>query len=263
MLALAMAEFRYPNESDEYRAARKELLRREVALRAETEAVAKLRRELPLGGAVTDQYRFTQVGEDGEIHEVPLVELFGAHDQLLIYTMMFGPDWDAPCPSCTSIVDAIDANAYQVEETCGLAVVAAARPEQCHAWAQQRGWNTVRLLSGTASSYLVDYASFPDADDPAMVSAMNAFVRTPDGVFHTWGSEMSNVPMDNGHPRHVDAIWPLWNMLDMAPHGRGDASAPRHTYEHALLRRARDGGQRDLKISARWRHRSGWVVLSI
>lgn len=240
-----MAEFRYPNESDEYRAARKELLRREVALRAEIEAVAELRRGLPRGGAVTEPYRFAQVGDDGQVCEVPLIELFGEHDQLLVYTMMFGPDWDAPCPSCTSIVDAINANAYQVEETCALAVVAAAGPEQLHVWARRRGWNTVRLLSGAATRYLVDYASFPDAHDAAMISAMNAFVRTPDGVFHTWGSEMSNVPMDSGHPRHVDSIWPLWNMLDMAPLGRGEASVPRHTYEHAYFdEQVMGGGER-------------------
>ncbi|MDP6979224.1 MAG: hypothetical protein QF570_11575 [Myxococcota bacterium] len=38
---------------------------------------------------------------------------------------------------------------------------------------------------------------------------------------HYWGSELYFVPRD-GHPRHVDPLWPLWNVLDLTPEGRGD-----------------------------------------
>ena len=53
--------------------------------------------------------------------------------------------------------------------------------------------------------------------DPALVSAMNVFHRSADGIHHFWGSELSGRPMANGHPRHVDMIFPLWNLFDFTP----------------------------------------------
>ena len=49
---------RFPNESDDYRAARDELLTAEAALREQVEKVAALRRTLPIGGAVNEDYVF-------------------------------------------------------------------------------------------------------------------------------------------------------------------------------------------------------------
>ena len=54
---------RHPNESEEYRQARQELLVQEIELRRHAERVASLRRELPPGGEVPREYRF--VAEDG------------------------------------------------------------------------------------------------------------------------------------------------------------------------------------------------------
>ena len=45
-----MTHFRFPNESDDYRKARDALLDAEVELRAQAEAVAEQRRQLPMGG---------------------------------------------------------------------------------------------------------------------------------------------------------------------------------------------------------------------
>jgi predicted dithiol-disulfide oxidoreductase (DUF899 family) len=73
---------RHPNESDEYRQARQDLLIEEIELRRHMERVAAQRRELPPGGEVPEDYRF--VGEDGA--EVRLAELFGNHDTLIIYS---------------------------------------------------------------------------------------------------------------------------------------------------------------------------------
>jgi len=64
---------RFPNESDEYRAARDALLDEEIALRRQTEAVAEQRRQLPLGGEVASDYALD--GPDGAVH---LSELFEA-----------------------------------------------------------------------------------------------------------------------------------------------------------------------------------------
>ncbi len=230
-----MSAFRFPNESDEYRAQRDALLDSEVALRAQGEAVAEQRRALPLGGRLGDDYVFQQ-SDGGTVREVPFATLFGKHETLLLYTMMFGAKWDAPCPSCTSIVDAMNVAWYAVEQNSAIAVVSAAGAEQLAAWAKRRGW-TIPLFSAGDSSYILDYVGHPEVEDPAMASIMNVFAKTEDGVFHTWGSELLRRPMDNGHPRHVDSFWPMWNLLDLTPGGRGDAIIPRQDFEHHYFTR--------------------------
>jgi len=229
-----MTEFRFPNESDEYRARRANLLKREIELRALGEAVAEERRSLPLGGRLKEDYRFERVGPSGRAEEVAFEDLFGEHSSLLLYTMMFGPDWDAPCPSCTSLVDAFDANYHPVSQHSAMAVVAAAHPSQLWAWAKRRGWR-IPLVSSAKSGYVLDYCGYTEMGDPALSSMMNVFKRTPEGIFHTWGSELVGAPMENGHPRHVDAVWPFWNLLDMTPQGRGERSTPKQDYEHAYF----------------------------
>jgi predicted dithiol-disulfide oxidoreductase (DUF899 family) len=234
-----MATFRFPNESDEYRARRNELLELEKDIRARVDAAAKKRRELPLGGRLKEDYRFERLdagGPDGEVEEVHFEELFGDHRSLLLYTMMFGPDWDAACPSCTNIVDGLNATYYPVSQRCAMAVVSAARPAQLRDWARRRGW-TLPLYSAGKTRYILDYFAREDTTNPAMVTMMNAFRRTPEGIFHTWGSELVGHPKENGHPCHVDAVWPYWNLLDMTPDGRGEASVPIQNYEHVYFSR--------------------------
>ena len=109
-----MAAYRFPNESDDYRRTRNELLEMEKALRAQVDAVAAKRRELPLGGQLKEGYRFECMGDDGKINTVPFEDLFGTHSSLILYSMMYGPAWDAPCPSCTSLVDAFNSNYYPI-----------------------------------------------------------------------------------------------------------------------------------------------------
>src|ERR1700738_4690024 len=86
-------QVRFPNESAEYRRARNTLLEAEIALRSQIEATAQLRRRLPLGGEVPEDYVF-QEGEDAR--PVRLSELF--------------------CPNCTSILDALDGQAQHVNQ---------------------------------------------------------------------------------------------------------------------------------------------------
>src|ERR671922_272401 len=97
---------RFPGESAEYRRARNRLLQKEIRLRRQTEAVAAERRKLPLGGVVTTDYVFE--GADGPVR---FSELFAPGMRtLFLYNFMFpkSPDSDTPCPSCTSIIDAVD-----------------------------------------------------------------------------------------------------------------------------------------------------------
>jgi len=227
--------YRFPNENDEYRARRDELLEREKDLRALAEEVAQKRRELPLGGRLKEAYRFERIGAGGELEQVEFEQLFGGHRSLLLYTMMFGRDWDAACPSCTSLVDGFNANYFPVSRHCAMAVVAAATARQLRDWARFRRWGAIPLLSAGQSSYILDYFAREGADDPSVVSMMNVFRKTPDGIFHTWGSEIVSHPMENGHPRHVDSVWLYWNLLDLTPDGRGEGSVPIQDYEHAYF----------------------------
>ena len=58
---------------------------------------------------------------------------------------------------------------------------------------------------------------------------INVFARRDGEIFHTWGSEMLYARLD-GHPRHVDSLWPLWNLFDLTPEGRGEDWHPKLEY---------------------------------
>src|ERR1700730_66837 len=92
---------RIPNESAEYRAARTTLLAKEIELRRHIERVAAQRRSLPPGGQVIGDYRFE--GEDGASD---FTGLFGDKQTLAVYSYMFGPQRERPCPMCTNLLGA-------------------------------------------------------------------------------------------------------------------------------------------------------------
>ena len=103
-----MSELRYPNESREYRDARDALLKDEQELVDKVKSVAEKRRNLPPGGQLKEDYVF-QWANDGKVGKsVKFSELFADKNTLLLYSFMFGPNWDNPCPSCTSLVDGFD-----------------------------------------------------------------------------------------------------------------------------------------------------------
>lgn len=61
---------------------------------------------------------------------------------------------------------------------------------------------------------------------------LNVFRKTVAGVHHTWGSELFHAARTPGrHTRHVDSIWPLWNVLDLSPGGRHPTWLPALAYE--------------------------------
>src|SRR6202008_3891388 len=99
-----MSKLLYPNESKKYRKVRDSLLKDERALVDKVKSVAEKRRRLPLGGELKEDYVF-QWANDGRVgRRVKFSQLFGDKKTLLIYSFMFGPGWDNPCPSCTSLM---------------------------------------------------------------------------------------------------------------------------------------------------------------
>ena len=227
---------RFPGESEEYRRERNRLLEAEAGLRREIEAVAAQRRALPRGGVVPDDYCF-EAASDGA--EVRFSELFEAgKDTLVVYSFMFprysgdtrpGPEEgetarlplsETPCASCTSILDSLDGAARHLARQLNLAVVAKSDPGRIRAFARERGWRHLRLLSSRRNAYNRDYhAETPEGEQ---MPVLNVFIRDGDEFRHTWASELMYAPRDEGlEARHVDSIWPIWNVLDVTPEGRG------------------------------------------
>src|SRR6187402_3045110 len=131
-----MSELRYPNESRAYREARESLLRDEQELVAKMKAVAEKRRHLPPGGQLKEDYVFQWASDEKLGQRVKFSELFGDKRTLLLYSFMFGPNWDNPCPSCTSLVDGFDRSWYQVNRDAAFVAVAKAPAARINAWAR-------------------------------------------------------------------------------------------------------------------------------
>ncbi|MGP0053226.1 MAG: DUF899 family protein [Solirubrobacteraceae bacterium] len=220
-------DVRFPGESDEYRRAREDLLRAELELREQTEAVAEQRRRLPLGGAVPRDYEFrewdTRIGGP---RPVKLSQLFDDHkDTLFLYSFMFRPSPDgdplgSPCPACTSIIDAISGQSRHVTRYVNFAIAAKVPVERLRAHAYSRGWADIRMLSCAESGYNHDYHA--EAPDGSQWPIATVFVRRDGAIHHCWSSELFYAPAAaSQNARHVDFMWPLWNILDTTPGGRG------------------------------------------
>lgn len=219
---------RFPNESAEYRVARDNLLETEMELRRQIEAVAAQRRALPPGGAIPQDYVFTE-GEDAR--PVKLSALFGDKTVLLLYSFMYGPAMAKPCPSCTSILDGLDGQAPHIAQRVAIAVVARSPIARFRAWAQERGWRRIRLLSSADNSYHPDYLG-EDAKG-SQQPILNVFTKEPGGVIHhNYATELLFAPNEPGQDgRHVDSIWPMWGALDFSPEGRGAHTHPKLSYD--------------------------------
>jgi predicted dithiol-disulfide oxidoreductase (DUF899 family) len=216
----------FPNEAAEYREARDRLLDAEAELRRQTEAVAAMRRGLPRGGVVPQDYVFDENGEP-----VRFSELFGDHDTLVVYSFMFprALDDDSPCPSCSSILDSLDGAARHLTRQVALAVVAKAQSSRILEYAQHRGWRHMRLLSSADNDYNRDYNA--EGSDGSQAPILNVFSRRAGETRHFWASELMTAPREQGQdPRHVDFIWPVWNVLDTTPEGRGTGWSPEREY---------------------------------
>ena len=222
-----MSEPRYPNESPEYREARDALLREEQELVDKVKAVAARRRTLPLGGELKEDYVF-QWASHGKVGErVSFSDLFGDKDTLLIYSFMFGPSWDKPCPSCTSLVDGFDRTWYQVSRDAAFVAIAKAQPERIDEWARERGWSQIPLLSGFGSPFQADYKCQEPENDDMQLPVMHVFARRDGRIFHFWATELTG--------NHVDTVWAYWNLMDFTPEGRPDYDTPPQAFRSEFL----------------------------
>lgn len=235
-------DIRFPNETSQYRAARNALLQREIALRRQMEEVAAELRKLPPGGEVPEDYTFERAGGDGATETVTLSELFAAGDTLMLYHYMFprhskdtrpgptsgsfaeAPLGEGPCPSCTALIDMWEGTMPHFQGLGGnLAIVARAPIRQVTAFARDKGWKHVKLLSAANTSFRRDYGG--DSADGEPVPIMTVFKRDPNGTIRLhWASELVFAPTDPGQDmRHMGTVEPLWTLFDLTPGGRPDA----------------------------------------
>jgi predicted dithiol-disulfide oxidoreductase (DUF899 family) len=216
----AMASRPYPNESPAYRAARTALLAEEIELRRHAERVAALRRALPPGAEVPQDYEF--IAEDGA--RVRLSALFGRHDTLVTFFWMFGAKRERPCPMCTAFVGSLEIPARDLGQHLALAIIGGAPIERQAAFKRERGWGNLNVYATTSDAFARDYRGLsPDGED---WGSLNVFTRKDGVIRRFWGDEMDEATADPGQDqRGSPEVAPVWSILDITPTGR-----PAHWY---------------------------------
>lgn len=212
------------NEPAEYAERREELRLAEVALMHQREKVASLRRQLPPGALVQD-YEFLEGPRDladgnEPVRRVRLSELFTDQGRaLVVQHVMYGKLQTSPCPMCTMWIDGLNGVVRHISQNADFVVAAAADPPTLRAHARSRGWDQVRLLSCGDSTFQYDLAAEDEAG--AQDSTVSVFTLDPDGSprhSYTCHPHMAEDIPERG----IDLLSPVWNLLDLTPHGRGD-----------------------------------------
>ena len=235
----------FPNETPAYRAERDRVLQAEMALRKHIEEVAALRRQLPMGGTIPEDYVFEEgaanLDDSSASRQTRLSELFSpGKDTLVLYSYMFGPQMKAPCVSCTSMLDSLNGAAPHIRQRINLAVVAKSPLPRIRELARSRGWKNLRLLSSANNTYNRDYHGESDKGD--QLPSLNVFVRREGKIHHFYNTELLFAPQEPGMDgRHIDSIWPIWNMFDFTPEGRGTDWYPRLSYDTPVVQPMKTG----------------------
>jgi predicted dithiol-disulfide oxidoreductase (DUF899 family) len=231
---------------EEWLAARKELLAGEKEHTRLGDELARRRRELPWV-RVEKEYEF-----DTDEGRKTLAQLFDGHGQLLVYHLMFGPEYEAACPSCSSIADGFNGLPVHFANRNDVSFYAVSRAPlaKLQAYKRRMGW-TFPWASSFGSDFNYDYAasftpeqlreggeynfaprySAPalEADSgPAFETAastgtdmehfmqelpgMSAFALSDGVVHHTYSA----------YARGLDGLWSAYQWLDRTPLGRNE-----------------------------------------
>ena len=121
---------------EQWLTARLELLEAEKELTRRGDELARKRQGLPWV-PVEKNYQF-----DTEAGRASLAELFRGRSQLIVYHFMFGPDYAAGCPSCSSIADGFNGIAVHLENhDVAFNAVSRAPLAKLTASKQRMGWS--------------------------------------------------------------------------------------------------------------------------
>jgi predicted dithiol-disulfide oxidoreductase (DUF899 family) len=221
---------------EQWDAAREELLAREKEHTRLSDELARRRRELPWV-LVEKQYRFDT--DDGTR---TLTEMFDGRSQLLVYHFMFGPSYEAACPTCSSIADSVDGivphlNARDVT----MLFVSQAPLETLQRYKRRMGWS-FPWVSTANSDFNVDLGYSrgegetreliePILDGLPPIAARNANESGTDVFgYLTEGFGLSAFVLDDGAVyqtysttgRGVEFLMGYYGILDRAPNGRDE-----------------------------------------
>lgn len=206
--------------SEDYRARRRELLDAETDLRDHTETVAALRRALPPGPQLP-QYALHEGPRDladtsDARRQVNLPDLLAPrHQALVIYHMMFWPS--GGCPMCSMWIDGLQGVAPHLAQHVSVAILAPAPLQVLRSWGRSRGWTRLRLVSTDGTQIGEDFGVSDGADD--QMPAVTVLTRDTNNVlYHRYTAQADLATGGRG----IDALSPVWNILDLTPAGRGD-----------------------------------------
>ena len=204
--------------------ARRELLAREKAATRARDALNADRRRLPMV-AVDQEYVFE--GPDGP---VTLADLFGDKRQLIVQHVMYGPDWEQPCPGCSASLDELSQGILDHLGTrdTTFALTARAPYGKIAAKAKERGWSSFPWYSSFGSEFNYDYGVTLDAErglvdynyrpipeelgdeQTAELPGFSCFLREGDEIFHTYST----------YGRGTDILVGTYSLLDLTALGR-------------------------------------------
>ena len=180
--------------------ARRGLLAREKEFTRSRDALNADRRRLPMV-KVDKEYVF-----DGPDGPVTLAQLFGDKRQLIVQHVMFGPDWDQPCPGCSAALDELSPGVLKhvASRETAFVLIARAPYDKIAAAAKERGWTVAPWYSSHGSDFNYDYqVSLNEAhtdynyrpepallggDRSAEMPGYSAFLRDGDEIFHTYSA---------------------------------------------------------------------------
>jgi predicted dithiol-disulfide oxidoreductase (DUF899 family) len=179
---------------EEWQAERDQLLTQEKELTRRSDELARQRRELPWV-PVEKEYRFeTERGAE------TLAEMFDGRSQLLVYHFMFGPDWTAGCPVCSSIADTLAPQVAHLKARDTTLLLNSRAPlEKLLAYRERMGW-PIDWVSSAGNDFNRDLGflytreelkSFLDGDIPITVEQNARMCGTDAGGYVAQGPGMS------------------------------------------------------------------------
>ena len=221
---------------EEWLAARLALLEEEKELTQRSDEVARHRQALPWV-RLDKPYRFET--EEGT---ASLADLFRGRSQLLVYHFMFGPDYTAGCPVCSSIADGFNGSVVHLaHHDVMLWAISRAPLPKLQAYRQRMGWSFPWASSG-GSDFNLDFQAGPGSAS-SRSNETGATVPPPPGGaelaamagvdWATYAREapgMSVFALEDGvvyhtysaYERGLDPVWPMYQWLDRAPLGRNE-----------------------------------------
>jgi predicted dithiol-disulfide oxidoreductase (DUF899 family) len=225
--------------SEEWQAARDELLAREKEHTREADELARLRRDLPWV-AIEKDYRF-----DTEAGEKSLADLFDGRSQLLMYHFMFGPAYEAGCPVCSSAADTYDGqvahlNARDVTFTCA----SRAPLDKLLGYRDRMGWS-FPWVSTAGSDFNFDFGASHTEDEirpvleqgaPPVVEQLAGDCGTDPLGFMSEGPALSAFRLEDGTvyktysttARGLEPAMSYYGLLDRTSKGRDEGDAQVH-----------------------------------